>query len=220
MQQIPLQFPVETSYRDEDFLVSDCNREAWQAVRQWAGDDAPVFLLRGEQASGRTHLAGIWAMQAQAAVLEASALRPDVDPAAYFTRSEALLLENIDRLTEERALFHLLNAMRQHPKKLLLTVAEEACWGGFSLPDLRTRLQALPQAIIGRPDDELIAALLVKHFQDRQLDISHELVAYLVKRMDRSFAAIAKVVERLDHMSASQKKPISIAFARQILTEC
>ncbi len=231
-QQYALSFPVHVSYLDDDFLISDCNRDAWHALQRWSSDKrASVFLLRAEQAGGKTHLATIWAKRHNAKIMNACDIAVSSSPEQYFEAANALVLENIEQVKEEAALFHMLNVVQNSKYiqddvttsdkklyKLLLTVDETACWQGFTLPDLRSRLQALPQGYISPPDDDLVAALLVKHFCDRQLCVGQEVVDYLVKRIERSFSGIYKIVEELDKISAASKKPISIAMARSLLT--
>ena len=220
MNQLGLHFAVETSYCDEDFLISDCNSHAWESVKGWSNaEEASVFLLRGSAASGKTHLATLWARQQGAALIDASAMQLSDSPEALFSRSDALVIEDCELSQQPETLFHLLNYAKQQAVKCLLTAEDESCWAGFTLPDLRSRLQALPQAIIYPPDDSILAALLVKNFKDRQLQVSQEVVDYLLKRMGRSYISVPLLVEALDKRAIEQKKPITIALARGLLTE-
>ena len=61
----------------------------------------------------------------------------------------------------------------------------------IALPDLASRLRAAPAAAIGPPDDALLAAVLVKHFADRQVRVAPGVIGFAVRRMERSFAAAA-----------------------------
>ena len=70
---------------------------------------------------------------------------------------------------------------------------------------------------IGAPDDALLAAVLVKLFADRQLRIAEEVVTYLLGRMERSFAACARLVERLDHAALAGQRAITVPLARRVL---
>ncbi len=53
-------------------------------------------------------------------------------------------------------------------------------------------------AKLDAPDDALLAALLVKHFADRQVAVPPGLIDYLVPRIERSSAAAEAVVAALD----------------------
>jgi chromosomal replication initiation ATPase DnaA len=85
------------------------------------------------------------------------------------------------------------------------------------LADLRSRLRAIPVVEIGAPDDSLLGAVLVKHFADRQLHVAPQVIAYLLRRIDRSFAAAEKIVACLDGAALSNGGPVTIAQARKVL---
>ena len=48
------------------------------------------------------------------------------------------------------------------------------------------------------PGDDLLRAVLVKLFADRQLAVDESLIGYVATRIERSFAAARAVVARLD----------------------
>ncbi len=179
----------------------------------------PVFVLRGPQASGKSHLAAIWAAFHGAPILSAAALSDDHPPQDYFAGGSHLVVEDIETAPSESLLFHLFNYTQQHENSLLFTVNDAACWDHFTLPDLRSRLQAAPQAVISQPDDMLLATLLIKHLRDRQLSYNDTLIAYLLPRLERSFDASRAVVKQLDESALRQKQPLTVALARSILAE-
>jgi chromosomal replication initiation ATPase DnaA len=59
----------------------------------------------------------------------------------------------------------------------------------------------------------------VKHFADRQLRVQPPVIAYLVRRMERSFAAAAALAARLDQLALAEGRPIGLALARRVLAE-
>jgi len=85
------------------------------------------------------------------------------------------------------------------------------------LADLRSRLRAIPVVEIGAPDDSLLGAVLVKHFADRQLHVAPQVIGYLLRRIDRSFAAAEKIVACLDGAALINGGPVTIALARKVL---
>jgi chromosomal replication initiation ATPase DnaA len=84
------------------------------------------------------------------------------------------------------------------------------------LADLRSRLNAAPAVAIGRPDDALIGAVLVKLFGDRQLPVDGEVLAYVLARMERSFAAARTLVAALDRAALAAHRGITIPLAREV----
>ncbi len=219
MDQLILRFAAEPSYRAEDFLVSDSNRKAWMWLQPGQYWPQPVFLLQGPHASGKSHLAAIWANQHQAPVIGAETLTTARDPAEYFASGHCLVVENIEKAKNETVLLHLFNFSQQQEKSLLMTVDSAACWDHFKLPDLRSRLQATTQAQISQPDDMLLAAVLIKHLTDRQLGWNDALIAYILPRLERSFAAVRQVAEKLDELALRKKQALSVALAREVLTQ-
>lgn len=215
--QLPLAFGHVPSLAEEDFLPAACNAQAlaWIAARGVWPNGAGI--LWGPEGSGKTHLAHLFARATggrliAAADLEEGASRPLLEGAA------ALAVEDCDRPgPDETALFHLINQAREMGRPLLLTGrAAPALWP-VRLPDLRSRLLAMASASIGAPDDELLAALLVKLFSDRQLRVGEGVATYLMGRMERSFAACAELVERLDRAALAGRRAVTVPLAREVL---
>ena len=103
---------------------------------------------------------------------------------------------------------------------LLLTARRPVAAWDLRLPDLRSRLLTAWPVRIEPPDDELLGALLVKQFADRQIRVDPEVVAFLVtRRIERSFAAARAVVHALDRASLRARRPITMPLARAVLEE-
>lgn len=215
--QLPLALGHVPSLADEDFLPAPCNAEAlaWIAAREsWANR---AGILWGPEGSGKTHLAHLFARAAGGRLIAAAALEEGVSR-PLLEEAPALVVEDCDRPgLDETTLFHLINQAREMRRLLLLTGREAPSRWAVRLPDLRSRLLAMPSASIGAPDDELLAALLVKLFADRQLRIGEDVVRWLLGRMDRSFAACAEVVERLDRAALAGRRAVTIPLAREVL---
>jgi len=65
--------------------------------------------------------------------------------------------------------------------------------------------------------DALLRAVLVKLFDDRQLAVDETVIGYVSLRIERSFAAAQAVVARLDDEAMRHKRPLTRAFAAEIL---
>ena len=74
-------------------------------------------------------------------------------------------------------------------------------------------------AEITAPDDELLRAVLVKLFTDRQLRVKEEVIAYLLTRMERSLAAARALVALIDHVALQRKAEITRPFVARLLKE-
>ena len=141
-----------------------------------------------------------------------------IDDPPRLLDAAALVVEDCDRGgLDETALFHLINLARENGRFLLLTGRQPPSRWKVALPDLRSRLLAMPALAIGAPDDQVLAALLVKLFADRQLKVGEEVVAYLLGRMERSFAAAARLVDRLDRAALAGHRAVTVPLARAVL---
>lgn len=200
---------------NDDFIVSECNFAAYSMLEKWPKWDSNILLIYGPEASGKTHLAGIWQNKAQAKAITAD----DIYSNNYNT-SENYVLDNIESMHDEAAFLHFFNRMKEKANGYLLMTAGNHPLGlGIRLPDLRSRLHATPSAGIAQPDDELLKTIFVKQFSDRQLKVDMDVVKYLVSRLERSFEALYKMVDTLDKQALKQKKNITIPFVKSILDD-
>lgn len=212
-RQLPLALPVEPAHGADDYVVGEANRAAFDLVTaaRWPSD---VLLLVGPEGAGKTHLAAVLAATTGAVTLAAEDLAA-VDPTAL--GAGAIVVEDVGEGVDERALFHLLNAVRQAGGRLLLTARRPLSAWGLSLPDLVSRLRAATPVELGLPDDRLIEALLAKLFADRQTTVDPAVVGYLARRMERSFATAVRLVEALDREALAAKGPITRPLAAAVL---
>lgn len=218
MSQYPLHLPFPATYRWEDFIPSTCNREAWLFVENWPQWPESGLLLYGPPACGKTHLAMLWAQRSEAAIIEPQQLG-QTDSAGLLQNRNALLLEQADKVKNEPAFFHLLNHLREQKAKLLLTANTPPAQWPLQLADLRSRLLAIHACAISSPDEALLTAVMRKLFSDRQLNVADDVLAYLMARMERSFAAASALVEALDRSALAQQRAITLPLARKVLEE-
>jgi chromosomal replication initiation ATPase DnaA len=168
--------------------------------------------------AGKTHLGNVWRLKSGAARLEAPALTEADAPAA--AAHGAVLVEDLHAgIADERALFHLLNLVREHKLSMLLTSRTPPGEIEASLPDLRSRLRALPLVTIEPPDEVLLKAVLVKHFTDRQLIVEPGVIAYIALRMERSMEAAAVIVAAIDRTAMATHRKVTRALAAEVLAQ-
>ncbi|WP_095590347.1 HdaA/DnaA family protein [Actibacterium ureilyticum] len=219
-RQLVLDLPVRAATGRSDFFVSPSNALAVAQIDAWRDWPQRKLLLIGPGASGKTHLCHVWAAAAGAVVVPADSLTTDAIPA--LAAHGAVAVEDADRIAgdpaAETALFHLHNLTLAEGGALMMTARALPNAWPLGLPDLASRVQATPIATLQPPDDALLAAVLVKLFTDRQLQVQPKLVQYLLKRMDRSFAAAQSIVADLDRVSLASGRKISEKLASEILS--
>lgn len=216
-RQLPLDLDRPPSLTRDDLIVTDANRAAATLVDGWPQWPAPFAVIVGPAGSGKTHLAAVWQAVADAHVL-ADPLRPDgVDlDAAQDGRPilcDGLACEHL----KEAAFFHLLNAVRSAGSTILITTSSSPAHWPLQTPDLLSRFRAATIAELGLPDDDLLRAVAVKLFADRQIAIEPQVVDYLLPRVERSLPALADLVDRLDKAALARKGPVTRPLAADVL---
>ncbi len=218
-RQLAFDLDPAENFAREDFLRGPGNAAALDLVESWPHWPARAVALIGPQGSGKSHLAAIWASLSGARRLASAALDEAGVPVAL--SSGALAIERGDardpRDLDERAMFHLLNLAREQQGFLLLTARSAPAGWQIALPDLASRLRALPVVNLAAPDDAMLRAVLVKLFADRQLEVDDGLITYLAVRIERSFAAAQAIVAALDREALRRQRPVTRALASEVL---
>jgi chromosomal replication initiation ATPase DnaA len=213
-RQLALALPHAESFARDDFLTGTSNADALATIERWPDWADRVLALTGPEGAGKSHLAAIWAEKAGARRVSARALG-ETDLLGSLATG-ALVVEDASAELDERALFHLLNLVREEDGYLLLTARSAPATWGVALPDLVSRLRALPVVTVSAPDDALLRAVMVKLFADRQLSVDESLIAYLATRIERSFAAAREAVAQLDREALRQKRGVTRALAAEM----
>ena len=214
LAQLTLDLPHRAALGAEDFLVSECNLAAVRLINSWPQWQDHVQLLVGPPASGKTHLARVWQALSGARALDPGNL--GIHSLDAMKAGTPLVVEDVDRRAyDEKALFHLLNLARENRLFVLLTAQSAPSRWGIKLPDLLSRLNAVPTVEIGVPDEALLQTVMLKQFADRQLDIDPKVLTYLALHVDRSLAAAAAAVAAVDRVALATGRKIN----RQLVVE-
>ena len=218
--QLPLSFEHRPSLSGEDFIIAPCNAEAMQWIDQWPKWSGPILALSGPQGCGKSHLISVFANKTKPQVILPDKLETILNMAingqSNFVMDNA---ESVINSQSEEIFFHLINVLQGSEGRLLMASRAPPARWRIHLPDLASRLRAIQVVAITRPDDKLVASLLVKFFSDRQLRIDLDVIDYLVPRIDRSFDSIYEQVKYIDSRALMCKRKITIPFVREVLDE-
>jgi chromosomal replication initiation ATPase DnaA len=222
--QIAFNFAPHPYFGREDFMVSACNNEAVQMIDSWPEWPFFAICLYGPNGCGKTHLSRIFSDKVSVMThypykipcINAAKINMDT-PFKLFKQNPCLIIEDLDENIHQEALFHLYNLYRNEGGNILFTALQAPARMHFSLPDLQSRLNIVPAVAIGEPDDEMLSALILKLFNDRQLIVSPEIITYMLNNMQRSFSYCNKLVEEIDNISLARKRAISIPIVKEAI---
>ena len=220
MQQIPMDLSFRSAQDRDNFFISASNQLAADWIDRWPDWPGQMQALNivGEPGSGKSHLAAVW--QEQTGSVSLSKADADMVHRLMEKNAEApcFILDNLSaENSDEEALFHFLNAIKSVQGSLLILSSMPIALMNWKLADLMSRLKAINVAQIELPDDTLLFALLEKYFAERQLVAPHNMLHYIVSRMDRSFSAVHQIGAALDREALASKKSLSVNLARDVL---
>ena len=195
VNQIALPFDWPVADKDEDFLISEANRAAFDHFQRWSLWPVMATLLTGPRKSGRSLLGRI-----------------------FVRKTGGRLFDDAEE-HEEEELFHAWNEAQSSRKPLLIVAAAPPPRWEVTLPDLRSRLAATPQIAIAPPDDALLAALILKLLGDRGIAAPPEIATFLVPRIERSYVGVLRAVDALDRAVLSHHKRLTVPVAKRALIE-
>lgn len=208
--------PFDPIYRWENFFVSPGNSEVVELIRTWPNWPNHCVIVVGERFSGKTHLAHLWQRESQARIIYANQLDTK-DLAAKIMENPNVILEDLEGGYCHESLLNLYNLIRENQGSLLITTETSPASWAIELNDLKSRLLACPCIAIGKPDDSLLEALLLKRFSDRQLKVPGAVLSYLVKHIDRSYGGVERICDLLDQESLERKRGMTLPFVRELL---
>jgi chromosomal replication initiation ATPase DnaA len=215
-QQLVLDLPHRTALDAEDFLVSDANAAAVGVIDHWPEWPHWAVVVIGPEGAGKSHLANVWRSRSGAGRIDAAAF--DEAALVQLHLQRCLAIENLEAgVGDEKALFHALNVAREHKLSLLFTSRVAPGDLTIALPDLRSRLRALPVVAIDPPDHSLLQGLLVKLFEDRQLAVEPTVISHLARHMERSTVAAQRLVSAIDRRALETHRKVTRALAAEAL---
>jgi chromosomal replication initiation ATPase DnaA len=217
VSQLPLDLPTAPRFGREEFLPAASNRAALDMIERWPDWPDRVLMLIGPKGAGKSHLCAIWAARACARAISPDAL-PTLGELAV-DAPRAIVIDDVDRASDETALFHLLNFVSETGAFLLMSAARAPRAEDVRLPDLLSRLRRAPAVEIGAPDEQLVRAVLVKLFADRQLIVEPPALAFAALRLERSLDAARAFVAALDREALAQGRPVTRALAAKVMDE-
>jgi chromosomal replication initiation ATPase DnaA len=216
--QLSFSLPKKETLDRDNYFVSQANQGAVSLIEDWINWPSRKLILVGSEGSGKTHLGHLWAGEVGATIINATTL---MEQQISELSKAPVLVEDINEIQRnqpvEIVLFHLHNLLHSEGHSLLMTSQILPGRLSFSLKDLQSRIEASIIAKLHPVDDDLLGAILIKMFADRQIYFSDKLLTYVLSRVERSYTAAKLFVEEVDSKAMTESRVIGKRLVRDIL---
>ena len=215
LDQKLLDFGIAESFDENDYYVSKSNYFAKNIIEAWPNWEKKIVNLAGEKYSGKTHLSNIFKKKSNALYLYSNNIEDKI--LKKIKLSNSIIIEDLEESFDEKLLYSIFNLVEQDNKYLLISSKKPIDTMKFTLPDLLSRLKNCIIATIEQPDDELIYAIILKSFSDRQIKLDNKIIDYIIKRIARSYSKMHEFIYKIDELSLKKKKSINFKIIKEII---
>ena len=215
LNQQLLKFDLKQNYKNEDFYVNKSNFFAFSLIEKWPKWEKNILNIHGEKYCGKTHLSNIFKKKHKAFKIQANEFNQE--SLKEFKVFENLILDDFDENVDEKLMYTLFNVADQDNKFILINSLVPINELNFKLEDFISRAKNCIFAKIENPDDELMFAIILKNFSDRQINVEKKLIDFIIKRIDRSYGKIYEFIYKLDEISLKKKKSIDFKIIKETL---
>ena len=210
-----LDFGIYESFDESDYYLSKSNYFAKNIIDSWPKWEKKIVNLTGEKYSGKTHLSTIFKSKSNALYLDGKNINEQT--IKKIKLSNNIIIEDLEESFDEKLLYSIFNLVEQDNKYLLISSIKSVDTMKFTLPDLISRLKNCIIAKIEQPDDDLIYAIILKSFSDRQIKLDNKIIDYIIKRIDRSYGKMHEFIYKIDELSLKKKQSINFKIIKEII---
>ena len=215
LNQLLLNFKHKQNFNYNDFYVGKSNYYAFQILEKWPKWEKNILNICGEKYSGKTHLSNIFLNKNGGIKINEKEISDEIFK--KFKLYENIIIDNYNNKVDEKLIYSIFNLVDQDNKYLIINSINPINKIDFKLNDLKSRSKNCLFAKIENPDDELMFAIILKSFSDRQIQIDKKLIDFIIKRIDRSYGKIADFIYKVDELSLKKKKAIDLKTIKEIL---
>ena len=215
LNQLLLDFNYKNNFNNHDFYVSKSNFFAYSIIEKWPKWEKRIVNISGEKFSGKSHLANIFKSKTKALILNNKQIDDDIFKKIKL--HDCLIIDDFENNINEKLIYSVFNIVDQDNKFLLVNSIKPINEITFNLPDMRSRSKNCLFAKIENPDDELIFAIIIKNFSDRQIKLEKKIIEFIINRIERSYSKIYEFIYKVDEISLKKKKPINLKTIKEIL---
>ena len=215
LNQLLLELDYKINFNEHDFYLSNSNSNAFNLINRWPDWNKKILNISGEKFSGKSHLANIFKLKSKAFLINGNKIDNSIFKSLKLY--ESIIIDDFEECNEEEILYSIFNLIDQDSKYLLINSLKPINEIKFELPDLTSRAKNCLYAEIEDPDDDLLFAIILKNFSDRQIKIEKKIINFIISRIDRSYRKIDEFIYKIDELSLKKKKPINLKTIKEIL---
>lgn len=222
LKQLSLDLKSQIYMGRDDYMVSSCNKEAYEMINTWPNWMGQGLVIYGPKGCGKTHLANVFVEKinsnskkiGQISIVNASKINMKTLN-RISNENRNIVIDNFSAKSNLEAIFHLFNIYNTEGRYMLFTSEIAPSRMQLPLKDLQSRLNMLPSIEIKEPDDLMLQALIVKLFNDKQIIISPEILNYILMNAQRSFAYIEELVDEIDKVSLAYQSAVNYQIIKK-----
>ncbi len=155
-----------------------------------------AVLILGPKGSGKTHLGQAWRNKYSG---------------EFIDDAEAV---------DETTMFDVINrALAGQISGLVLASALPPTEWGVSMPDLKSRLNAMPTLTLAEHDEASLEPILRELFDQAGRVVGQDVVSFVLRQCERSVEALRELVLELDVAAGSKKADLTKAFVAKYLRD-
>jgi len=217
VQQGLLPLEYTQSYALCDFVVAECNQMAFElfhSVLQGSIKDKFICVY-GESGCGKTHLLQGLARDYGFSYHTANQIFT-ANLWEWVSNRQVLILDDAHKVEDDTWWFHLYNLVKEQDKYLIIGSIKPPTMWPVKLADWRSRLSTFISAEMRNPDDDTLKRVLEKIWKDKGIIVDNAILEYLSRRIDRNFPAICQWANKIDTLSAQQRRSITISMLHHL----
>jgi chromosomal replication initiation ATPase DnaA len=211
-QTLPLR--LIPSYGRHDFIVGESNEEAVNWIDNFSKTNIKNLIIIGPSSSGKSHLVSIIQCKNKFEIVDPKNINAEkID----ILKLKNVIIENVEKINNHKFFLHIINILKEKNFKLILTSRLSINEMNIQLRDLKSRLLTFPQSKILLPTDDVLRGIIIKISKDKGLPLNNQVINFILNHVDRSYSVINNFINKLDKISLSTRKKITIPMVKSLL---
>lgn len=213
--QLVLPLKNRIPFLESDLIAGCFNADAVEWVNRWPNWPLPkIICIYGPKGCGKTFLAALWKQHTQAFEITESKIS-QTSPFDVCENFKNIIIDDAHLIKEDAWLYNLFNTSYKNPEISILLTATIPPKHWQKIPDLVSRMASITSVEIHQPNDDDLKNIILKFFHHRGVEVSQNVIQFLLNHMDRSLESLQLVCLKLDSISKALKRSITIPLIQE-----